>query len=35
MKTQRDIAKAAGVSLKTASRVLNDDPLVRPETRAR
>ncbi len=35
MKTQRDIAKAAGVSLKTVSRVLNDDPLVRPETRAR
>lgn len=35
MKTQRDIAKAAGVSLKTVSRVLNDDPLVKPETRAR
>ena len=35
MKTQTDIARAAGVSLKTISRVVNGDPLVRPETRDR
>ena len=31
----RDVAEAAGVSLRTASRVLNDDPLVAAATRAR
>jgi LacI family transcriptional regulator len=31
----REIAEAAGVSLKTVSRVFNDDPHVRPEIRAR
>ena len=30
-----DVANAAGVSLRTASRVLNDDPRVAPETRQR
>ena len=35
MKTQTDIARAAGVSLKTVSRVVNGDPLVKPETRER
>ena len=30
-----DVARAAGVSLKTASRVLNDSPELRPETAAR
>lgn len=30
-----DVAHAAGVSLRTASRVLNDDPRVAPETRQR
>jgi LacI family transcriptional regulator len=30
-----DVAQAAGVSLRTASRVLNDDPRVAPETRQR
>ncbi|PJN94378.1 LacI family transcriptional regulator, partial [Amaricoccus sp. HAR-UPW-R2A-40] len=35
MKTQTDIARAAGVSLKTVSRVVNGDPLVKPETRDR
>jgi LacI family transcriptional regulator len=32
--TIRDVALAAGVSLKTVSRVLNDEPYVRPETAA-
>ena len=31
----RDVAQAAGVSLRTASRVLNDDPRVAQATRAR
>jgi LacI family transcriptional regulator len=31
----RDVAQAAGVSLRTASRVLNDDPRVAPRTRER
>jgi LacI family transcriptional regulator len=31
----RDVAAAAGVSLRTASRVLNDDPKVAVDTRAR
>ena len=31
----RDVAAAAGVSLRTASRVLNDDPKVAPATRER
>ena len=31
----RDVAAAAGVSLRTASRVLNDDPRVAPATRQR
>lgn len=31
----RDVAKAAGVSYQTVSRVLNDSPSLRPETRAR
>lgn len=35
MKTQTDIARAAGVSLKTVSRVVNGDPLVKRETRDR
>ena len=30
-----DVARAAGVSQKTVSRVVNDDPHVRPEVRAR
>src|SRR3954449_9304623 len=30
-----DVANAAGVSLRTASRVLNDDPRVAPGTRER
>src|SRR5438552_17726486 len=30
-----DVANAAGVSLRTASRVLNDDPRVAPVTRER
>ena len=30
-----DVANAAGVSLRTASRVLNDDPRVAPDTRQR
>jgi len=34
-KTIHDVAKAAGVAIKTVSRVLNDEPNVRPETRAR
>ncbi len=33
MNTQKDIAKAAGVSLKTVSRVMNDDESVKPATR--
>jgi LacI family transcriptional regulator len=33
MATMRDVAAAANVSLKTVSRVFNDDPHVRPETR--
>lgn len=34
-KTIHDVAKAAGVAIKTVSRVLNDEPNVREETRAR
>lgn len=34
-KTIHDVAEAAGVAIKTVSRVLNDEPNVRPETRAR
>jgi len=34
-KTINDVAKAAGVAIKTVSRVLNDEPNVRDETRAR
>jgi len=30
-----DVARLAGVSLKTASRALNDSPELRPETGAR
>ena len=30
-----DVAKAAGVAIKTVSRVLNNEPNVREETRAR
>ncbi len=33
--TINDVAKHAGVSIKTVSRVLNDEPNVRPSTRAR
>lgn len=33
--TIRDVAQRAGVSFKTVSRVLNDEPSVRPETRER
>ena len=33
--TIRDVAKRAGVSHQTVSRVINGDPLVTPETRAR
>ncbi len=33
--TIRDVALAAGVSVKTVSRVLNDEPYVRPATSAR
>jgi transcriptional regulator, LacI family len=33
--TIHDVAKAAGVAIKTVSRVLNDEPNVREETRAR
>ncbi len=33
--TIRDVAKKAGVSLKTVSRVLNDEPMVSEDTRAR
>jgi len=31
----RDVAREAGVSYQTVSRVLNDSPRLRPETRAR
>jgi len=34
-KTIHDVAKAAGVAIKTVSRVLNDEPNVREATRAR
>jgi LacI family transcriptional regulator len=34
MATMRDVARHAGVSAKTVSRVFNDDPHVLPETRA-
>src|SRR5688572_26410267 len=34
-KTIHDVARAAGVAIKTVSRVLNDEPNVRDETRAR
>jgi LacI family transcriptional regulator len=34
MATMRDVAKRAGVSAKTVSRVFNDDPHVLPSTRA-
>jgi len=33
--TIKDVAELAGVAFKTVSRVLNDEPNVRPETRAR
>jgi LacI family transcriptional regulator len=33
--TIRDVAQTAGVSIKTVSRVLNDEPFVRDETRAK
>jgi LacI family transcriptional regulator len=35
MTTMRDVARLAGVSAKTVSRVFNDDPHVTPETRDR
>jgi LacI family transcriptional regulator len=35
MTTQREIARRAKTSLKTVSRVINRDPLVNAETRAR
>ena len=35
MSTMRDVARQAGVSVKTVSRVFNDDPHVLPETRQR
>ena len=35
MTTMRDVARVAGVSAKTVSRVFNDDPHVTPETRER
>lgn len=35
MATSRDIARAAGVSQSTVSRVLHDNPKVKPETRER
>ena len=35
MATMRDVALKAGVSVKTVSRVFNEDPHVLPETRAR
>jgi LacI family transcriptional regulator len=35
MTTMRDVARVAGVSAKTVSRVFNDDPHVSPETRER
>lgn len=35
MTTIRDVAKRAGVSVKTVSRVINDEPLVRQRTQAR
>ena len=31
----KDVARRAGTSFKTVSRVINDDPAVREETRAR
>lgn len=34
MVTLREVAERAGVSVKTVSRIVNDDPLVRQETRA-
>ena len=34
MVTLREVAERAGVSVKTVSRIVNDDPLVRHETRA-
>src|SRR5690606_12155768 len=33
--TMRDVARVAGVSLKTVSRVVNNEPGVRPETTER
>lgn len=33
--TMRDVAERAGVSIKTVSNVINDFPVIRPETRAR
>jgi len=35
MTTMRDVARVAGVSAKTVSRVFNDDPHVTDETRER
>ena len=35
MTTMRDVARVAGVSAKTVSRVFNDDPHVTAETRDR
>src|SRR5260370_5381665 len=33
--TMRDVAREAGVGIGTVSRVVNDSPLVKPETRER
>src|SRR2546427_10790704 len=33
--TLKDVAREAGVSIKTVSRALNDEPRISPETRSR